>query len=369
MIHIWRGLIVFIIALAGRGNAAPASIPQRLSAWNMLELDQNQLKLAESVVPYDLNTALFSDHALKLRVIRLPPASQIAYTNDDVLAFPVGTVIAKTFAYPVNSLQAVPATIGLRVSAEDLFPQNQGDILLIETRILVRQEQGWLALPYVWRPDLKDATLALTGQSQALSLDSGDGTINFTYEVPNANQCKSCHMRIDGFNKRITPIGPRARFLNRPDLLLGPESNQLTHWAALGLLSGLPDIAEVPRAPAAFDPESGSLEQRARAYLDMNCAHCHRPNGLASSTGLFLDSTITDPMRTGICKSPVAAGNGSHQEGYDIEPGHPEHSLLFLRLRSTDPAMRMPEVGRNLADPRGVALVESWIKQLPGNCR
>lgn len=375
MTHTWRGLLVLLLNFAGQAAAAPASIPPRLSSWNMLQVDEAseadspQLKLAPSVLLYDLNTALFSDHALKLRLIRLPPATQMGYSSEEVLDFPVGTVIAKTFAYPVADLQTIPTAIGMRVTASELFPQVDGDILLIETRILVRQEKGWLALPYVWQADLKDATLALTGRSQALSLDLGDGFTNFNYEVPNANQCKSCHVRVDGFDKRITPIGPRARFLNRPNHLLGADSNQLTHWAELGLLAGLPELTEVPRAPAAFDPDSGTLEQRARAYLDINCAHCHRPNGLASSTGLFLTSTNTDPMRMGICKSPIAAGNGSNQDGFDIEPGHPERSLLLLRLRSTDPAMRMPEVGRNLADPRGVALVEAWISQLSGACR
>ena len=282
--------------------------------------------------------------------------------------FPEGTVIAKTFAYRAADLKAIPTALGVRVDAGDLFPGTSGDMILIETRILVRQPQGWLAIPYIWKPELDDAVLSLTGGRQDLVLAHDDGPLAINYQVPNANLCRSCHVLVDGYTKRITPIGPSARQLNRSAPRLALE-NQLQTWANRGMLTGLPDIETVPKLAEASDPSSGTLAERARAYLDSNCAHCHRSHGLASSSGLLLSSKTTDPRQLGVCKSPVAAGNGGANAGFDIEPGHPESSLLYQRLRSTDPSTRMPEVGRSVVDTQGLALIGDWIASMSGSCR
>ena len=55
---------------------------------------------AEGVIPYDLNSALFSDYAEKFRFVKLPAGTHATYRDADAFEFPVGTVIAKTFAYP-----------------------------------------------------------------------------------------------------------------------------------------------------------------------------------------------------------------------------------------------------------------------------
>jgi uncharacterized repeat protein (TIGR03806 family) len=362
------GVLSWIFLLAC--SAGATAIPPRLSDWALFQLDGQALGLGPQTHVYDLSTPLFSDYAAKLRVVRLPPGTQAVYAPEAVFDFPVGTVLAKTFAYPVSALSPLPTTIGFRVLAPELFlGADGGEVLLVETRILVRQPQGWLALPYVWMPGERDAVLALTGRSQDLVLHRGTERLSVKYQVPNANQCKSCHVQVDGFDKRVMPIGPRARFLNRPDPLAGGASNQLQRWAEQGILTALPGLATIPRAPDAFDPESGSLDERARAYLDINCSHCHRATGLASSTGLFLSSETTDLRQLGVCKAPVAAGNGGSDEGFDIEPGQPARSLLFRRLGSTDPSTMMPELGRSVADTQGVELIGRWIEGLPGSCR
>jgi uncharacterized repeat protein (TIGR03806 family) len=362
------GVLSWILLLAC--GAGATSIPPRLSGWALFQLDGQALGLGSATHVYDLSTPLFTDYAAKLRVVRLPPGTQAVYAPEAVFDFPVGTVLAKTFAYPVAALSTLPTNIGLRVLAPELFPDaDGGEMLLVETRILVRQPQGWLALPYVWLPGERDAVLALTGRSQDLALNRGTEPLSIKYQVPNANQCKSCHVEVDGFDKRVMPIGPRARFLNRPDPLARDATNQLQRWEERGILAALPDLATIPRAPNAYDPASGSLDERARAYLDINCSHCHRRSGLASSTGLFLSSETTNLRQLGICKSPVAAGNGGSAEDFDIEPGQPGRSLLFKRLGSTDPSTMMPELGRSVADEPGVELIERWIAELPGSCR
>ena len=62
------------------------------------------------------------------------------------------------------------------------------------------------------------------------------------------------------------------------------------------------------RAMRASTTPAAKLEDRARAYLDVNCGHCHNPKGPADTSGLWLDAAHHDPRRLGLCKPPVAAG-------------------------------------------------------------
>ena len=145
------------------------------------------------------------------------------------------------------------------------------------------------------------------------------------------------------------------------DYSFGTE-NQLSHWSAIGYLKGAPGNTELaPSVPVWNVPESGALEARARAYLDVNCAHCHTLGGAGDTSGLFLDYTETDPVKIGINKRPVAAGRGSGGRLFDIKPGDPDGSIFIYRMESTDPGIMMPELGRTLVHEEGVQLIRDWI--------
>ena len=147
------------------------------------------------------------------------------------------------------------------------------------------------------------------------------------------------------------------------------EEEQLTRWTRLGILEGAPLPTDAARAPRWDDPSTGSASDRARAYLDANCAHCHNPTGAARTTGLLLGRHVTDPYTFGACKSPVAAGKATGSLSYDVVPGAPEQSILVHRMRATEPSVMMPEIGRSLAHEEAITLVSEWIKALPGGCR
>src|SRR5207249_4663599 len=136
---------------------------------------------------------------------------------------------------------------------------------------------------------------------------------NIHYAIPNANQCRECHEQ----NKVTAPIGPKARNLNREFDYSEGRSNELAYWTKAGYLKGAPLPGSVAREPVWDDPATGSLEVRARAYLEVNCAHCHSPNGSASNTGLNLSDLETDPTRIGFCKTPVATGKASADMLFD----------------------------------------------------
>jgi hypothetical protein len=152
----------------------------------------------------------------------------------------------------------------------------------------------------------------------------------------------------------ITPIGPKARNLN--------DGRQLQAWTAAGLLDRLP--TDAPRL-ARWDDANAPLADRARAYLESNCAHCHNANGAASNSGLFLDWHQPDATARGIGKHPVAAGRGSGGRLIDIQPGKPDESILVYRMASTEPGIAMPELGRNVTHAEGVKLVRDWIASMP----
>jgi uncharacterized repeat protein (TIGR03806 family) len=320
-----------------------AEPPEHLSAYGLFRGNGSTQEPADGVLPYDVNTPLFSDYAAKYRFVRLPPGTSATYDPADVFDFPVGTVIAKTFAYP-----------------HDLRDPSRGQ-RLIETRLLIHKPDGWVGLPYVWNDEQTEAALKVAGAVRPVRWVQSDGREQVNqYIVPNTNQCLGCHEN----NRVLRPIGPKARNLNRDFAYADGAENQLAWWTKLGYLRDAPDPDRVPRLPVWNDPATGTLEQRARAWLEVNCAHCHNPAGPARTSGLDLTAAQADPYKQGIWKTPVAAGRGSGGRSYDIVPGRPEESILLYRLRSTEPGVMMPELGRRLVDDEAVALVRDWVAGL-----
>ncbi|WP_395618484.1 SO2930 family diheme c-type cytochrome [Aquirufa sp.] len=327
--------ILFLLLLAFIGLvSADADYKENLSDYGFFKGTLKEQIPSDGVVLYTLNSPLFSDYASKLRFIKLPEGQSVAYNPDSVLQFPVGTAIVKTFYYPIDERNPKK---GRR---------------LMETRVLLHEAKGWVALPYIWNKEQTDAVLEVAGGSDQVSWIDGAGKKqSFEYQVPNMNQCKGCHER----SGEMTPIGPSVRQLN--------DGRQLQHWETAGLIKGLPKD-HIP-ALVNYSDASASLDDRVKAYLDINCAHCHNPTGPARSSGLYLTWDSKDRTAYGFLKPPVAAGRGSGNLSYDIVPGKPEQSILHYRMASRDPGVMMPELGRQLTHHEGVELVRSWIASLP----
>lgn len=366
----WGAVLALMLAGCGAPREAVTihernAIPDNLSEWHVVQAIDGKLELNDRVTPYDLNTALFTDYAHKLRTVWMPEGSSAAYGEDD-FDYPVGTIISKTFYYPL-------AADGTVLKTDDYSQDFAGNglnlkkVKLIETRMLVKRADGWQALPYVWNEAQTEAVLEIAGDATRLQLVSEDGSSEgFTYVVPDANQCSGCHA--DNHTQKATrPIGPRARHLNKDYAYLSGTENQLLYWQQVGYLSGLPELAQVPHN-ANYSDTSVPLEERARSYLDINCGHCHNPKGAADTSGLMLHVAEHDTRRLGVCKPPVAAGTGSGDRLFAIVPGSPGDSILNFRVESTDPGAMMPELGRSLVHQEGTELLKQWIASMPGNC-
>ena len=353
--------------------------PRKLSDWGLLEVRSGVLELSPRVLPYELNSTLFTDYAHKLRTVWLPENTEATIAEDGSVELPVGTILSKTFYYPLATVQGEGVGEGplrvARIEQASLDFPPEGMPLegkrLIETRLLVHRSSGWATLPYVWNEAQTEAELEIVGADIELELVAQDAVTQpsrepFLYFVPDANQCSGCHVT-DHSTKKPLPIGLKIRHLNR-DVRRGGESvNQLALWASFGYLPVI-DPAGAPRAAISSNPATGSLEERARAYLDVNCGHCHNPKGAGDTSGLFLDAATTEGRRLGICKPPIAAGRGSGNRLVSIHPGQPEKSIMPFRMASTDPGIAMPELGRSTVHREGVELIAEWIGSLEGEC-
>lgn len=326
-------LLLFGAALAARpGDVNDAAItdealPARLSDYGFFA-DLARETPAARVVGYTLETPLFSDYADKHRFLYVPGGHKARYDAEGAFDLPVGSAIIKTFGYPQG-----------------------GRFRPLETRLLLRRASGWVALPYVWNAEGRDALLRRAGTRIPVTFTDPSGeTRSISYAVPNQNQCKDCH----ALSGAITPIGVKARYLN--------HGGQLQRLVAADMLDRLP--AGAPRV-ARWDDARASTEARARAYLEINCAHCHNPAGAASNSGLFLELGRADPVALGVGKRPVAAGRGSGGRAFAIAPGAPDASILLYRMESVEPGVAMPELGRATVHAEGVALLRAWIESMP----
>lgn len=336
-------------------------------------------------VPFDLNTALFSDYAVKYRFLFLPTdaggAPQKATYMDSqdcdtiniydcytaTLGYPVGTVFAKTFAFRDGDSENV-----------------------VETRLLIKRENAdglpyWTGFAYEWvgAGAERHAELKLEGATHAVSWDYDDPDPDARdangerphyagstagYAVPHAGACLLCHGG-DDREAGAAPIGPKVRNLNKDYDYGGGVGvvNQIQRLVDLNLLDAPAEVEapmpkwNVPGTGHASDAPTDT-HKRARAWLEVNCMHCHNPAGAAQNSGLRLDA-FTEPIDVGhgICKPPIAAGKAADNGDYDIEPANSGRSILHQRVASVEPGIKMPPLARSVPQAEVIDLLGGWI--------
>lgn len=364
------GLLIWGWLASCCAGVAQAALPDQLDSYGIVKSDGKTLTVQGNSMAYALPSTLFTDYALKFRTITLPAGSKVGYRTDGALDFPVGTIISKTFYYardPQNSGGWLKTSASAAGESIDLQKYQ-----MVETRVLQREADGnWLANTYVWNAEQTAASLRRIGLTVKASMrDPASGQVTaFNYDVPNARQCQNCHAANATVGQSgIAPIGPQARHLNMDYAYTSGKTNQFSRLAQLASLENFPaDPANLPRTVAYADPKAGTVEERARAYLDINCAHCHNKLGDARQSGLFLTPEAIG-SHLGVCKQHVAAGSGGANLTFDIVPGKPDQSLLVTRMEATSGQAMMPRMGRSLVDREGVQLIKQWVQSVSGNC-
>ncbi|MBT8257550.1 MAG: hypothetical protein KJO49_03695 [Bacteroidia bacterium] len=321
-----------------------ASVPyQTLSEYNFFEGPMADLEPVYGVLPYDLINPLFSDYAKKKRFIWMPSDLQARYTTDhSVFNFPLGTVLIKNFYY------------------DNVLPEGRTRIL--ETRVMINKPEGWVFANYVWNDDQSEAVFDLNGSFLPLEWEEDGMVKSVNYRIPAGPECHTCHK----IGEVPIPVGLKPQNLNMILNYDDGSMNQLEKFINMGYLAD--ELPESIRTMVAWDDESASLKDRARSYLDINCAHCHQDEAHCAyrPVRFNFDESAND-TKIGVCVEPdTDLGNGL---SHIISPSNHQRSVMYFRLNTNDEAVRMPLLGRTIIHQEGVDLIYDFINSLETNCQ
>jgi uncharacterized repeat protein (TIGR03806 family) len=315
------------------GGTPGAQLPANLSATGLFaNTSDSLLRGAAGVNPYDVRAKLFSDNLDKQRHLAVPAGQNITFTATGRWNFPRGSVIAKTF----------------------LLGEQR-----IETRVLVRGMDRWRGYTYQWNAAQTDATL-VADAGATIRLSNGQ-----LYDLPSRNDCVRCHN--DASNGGSQIIGLQTRQVNFDYAYpTGVTANQLRTLNTVnyfGTNVGLPTAFQT--FPDYADPTTGTLAQRAKAYLDQNCGYCHRTGG---GTPTAIELEFDRPLTTLVNRTPSSGPVAGAQ--LVIDPGNKENSVLWQRMRSvvtstTNPGPAMPPLAHRQLDTVGIQLIGDWIDAMP----
>ena len=328
----------------GGGGAEPPALLSQTGAFS----DTQNLIPSAAMIPYAPVAPFWSDGAEKKRWLVIPndgiadsDDEQISFSPDANWEFPIGTVLVKHFDMPVDARDPQLTT-------------------RIETRFLVRGSDGdFFGFAYRWRDDQSDAELVHSSDTFPISqVNAAGDESQLQWTIPSRSECLQCHTFTSG-----GVLGVRTHQLNATFHypLTDRSDNQLRVLAHLGFLSPAPDEDDLAILPKAVNPhdESQPLADRARSYIDTNCASCHRPRGVYAN----FDARFTTPLDDmELINGHLVIGHGIDGEGV-VRPGDPDRSIFLHRLTSLGPD-KMPPIGKARIDERGIRLIREWIESV-----
>lgn len=287
----------------------------KLSAYGIYQGNPSELIPAPDYELYELSSALFTDHAEKQRLIKLPPGTSMSALDQGLFDFPEGTIIVKTFYYFLDKGMPLRGTN------------------IIETRVLEKVEGIWKVGTYKWNESQTDADLISSGSDQTVNWVDESGKFNsIYYHIPSNAECRSCHLSAS----QVVPIGPKVRNLNFEVERNGILKNQLTYLNEEGLLNAItPSLfSSLPN----YKDSDLSLALRGRAYLESNCAHCHSDMGFASDKKLRLS--------------------------YETSLGVSQISEFKTDIIEKMETGEMPKAGTTIIDEKGLELLKNYLNSL-----
>jgi len=328
----------------------PGALPTLLSGTGAYANTPDRVP-AGGLIPYVPNTPLWSDNAVKSRYLAVPnhgglitPDEQIAFLPTNTWTFPAGTVFVKNFDLVVN--QTNPS-VPLR---------------RLETRLLVRNANGGVyGVTYKWRPDNSDADLLLTSSNEVVLITNATGITPQTWYYPSPADCLTCHTPVANY-----VLGVNTRQLNGSLTYpgTGNTDNQLRTLNRLGLFNPAFNEANLTNfaALSALTNLTASLQQRARSYLDANCAQCHQPGGVGITFDARYDTPLANQNLTNYpAQLSLGIDNPCIVKAQDVW-----RSTLLVRMNTTNTTIQMPTLARNLIDTNAVQVITGWINSLPG---
>lgn len=322
IIVILFGPFIYIASCNRNTKAAKATtfkFPLKLSDFHLFKGKMNNLKPAADLQLLELSSTLFTDYAEKQRLIKIPKGKKMVINGDGLPVFPEGTILVKTFYYPKDKTQS------------------KANHQLMETRLLILKQGKWNAGTYQWNKNQDEAIYTTEGTTVNVAWrDLNGATRKVAYHIPGQKECVSCHQH----NEELMPIGPKVMNLNRIVTRSNQQVNQLTDLQQKGLVDLQINLAKLTALPA-YENANINLDYRARAYMEINCAHCHNPAGLAYRQSLMLNYTNPYP-----------------HTGIDFNKRN------IIERMETLGEFHMPKLGTTVLDKEGIKLIKDYLKNI-----
>ena len=344
--------------LAQNTRKVSTNFPRLLSQTGIYTSVESH-KVHPGLIPYQVNSPLWSDGAVKERFIGIPGTETIAFRSGKSWDFPDGTVLVKTFSLPMPELSdGTPRKTSLK---------------RVETRLMTRQEGEWFGYSYRWNEDQSDAILVDSqGRDEPLvvaSTGEKEPWRKQTWHYPSRSECMVCHSRASNFVLGLS--------VEQTNLILCPDETpieQLEYFRQVGLFhaeteptgkaGGFQFPSPIEELPRLANPASRheTLEDRVRSYLHSNCANCHvKEGGGNAKINLSYRQTLA---KTGLLNVAPLHDRFGKTDAKLISPQRPDESILLERLNRRGPG-QMPPLATNLVDSTAVKMIEQWIKELP----
>ncbi len=333
---------IYRLIRSGQPVADPPQLLSQTGAFTNLAT----LTPTAGLMPYEVNSPLWSDGAEKKRWIAIPnngshdtAAERVTYSDNGAWLFPVGTVVVKHFALPVDE-------------------RNPAIVKPLETRFFVHGSDGvWYGVTYRWNEAGTDAVLLVGGASRDLSITQTDGSTRVQrWDFPSRSDCRTCHTE-----RADNVLGVRSYQLARDMIypLTGRRSNQLETWNSIGIFGASFGARNPLTVPAAVDPHDphASQDQRVKSYLASNCSHCHHPTGVSANFNASFETPLANQnIIGGLINRPI-----NSPADRVIVPDDLADSVMHGRM-SVVGANQMPPLGKNVVDEKAVVLLTDWIK-------
>ncbi|MGY8767851.1 MAG: PQQ-dependent sugar dehydrogenase, partial [Pirellulales bacterium] len=326
--------------------------PTQLSDTGLFQ-SMSDLQLAPGVLPFEVNAEHWSDHTSSQRIMGLPEDARL-----NIHAKSIGSIgqIKGDINFPHDTVFA--KTVYLEMEAGNPSSKRK-----IETQVLHRYGDRWNAYNYIWNDEQIDATLAdnIPTQRQFIVKDTNapGGIRKQTWHHSSRNECLLCHIwkagTIHSFKlpQLDRPLGDQLASIAKLD------NNQLQALEKLGLFA-----IELPKkvAPQISPTDTmAQLSERARAYLHLNCAHCHIRGG-GGTVAIDLRQQLT-MKETDLLTVQVSQGNFGLDDPKLLLPGNPYRSALYYRVAKMGRG-HMPHFGSTEPDAAGIRLIHDWIRKM-----
>ena len=318
---------------------------------------------APGVVPFSVNAEQWTDRATAERFLALP-GKTTARIFDSPVAIRDGGFFSGEVFFPKDGVLA-------RTASLEMERGRPASRRRLETQLLHFDGTVWRGYSYRWNDAQTDAVLVpAAGLDRVFTVvDAGapGGKRRQTWHYPSRTECLTCHNPWAGYTLAFT-----LPQLNRDHHYGSVVDNQLRTLKHAGLVSlfhrdeedeTTTPLAALPRVKLT-DPyaATANLDERARSYLQVNCAHCHR-FGAGGSADIDLRYGVPLERSKALEVRPVQ-GTFSIAGAQILAPGDPYRSVLYYRMAKLGGG-RMPHIGSEIVDERGLRLIHDWIRQLP----